>query len=322
MSPLAPADRAAAAWPSIGGDPADNLARLDQMPWVYRSSRLRALDFDFAVRTSNGTVGRFLGDLLRAFEVPGEPSHIYSFIDREQTPDGRYQVYRDGEVVSITTSPSSVLRHLFWDVNRNVVEGTRDLLLLHASAVERAGRAAVFPAPMGSGKTTLVTGLLQRGARYVTDEAVALDPSDLKIRPYAKPLSIESGSWDVLSDLRPRVDASLEPFLEAGWYVPPDAIHDDAVASPCAPRLVISPRYERGARTELVQILRSEALVTLAENCFNITNFGPRRSMEILARVVRSSRCYRLTVGDLGQACDAVLELMDASNEDDDGVDR
>jgi hypothetical protein len=74
--------------------------------------------------------------------------------------------------------------------------------------------------------------------------------------------------------------------------------------------------------TDLVPIRRSEALVTLAENCFNITNFGPHRSMEILARVVRSSQCYRLTVGDLGDACDAVIELMDASNEDDDGVDR
>lgn len=319
MSPLAPADRATAAWPNIGGDPADTLARLDQMPWVYRSARFRALDFDFAVRASNGTVGRYLGDLLRVFEVRGEPCHIYSFIDREQTPDGRYEVYRDGEPVSTTTSPSSALRHLFWDVNRNVVEGTRDLLLFHASAVEHRGRAVVFPAPMGSGKTTLVSGLLQRGARYVTDEAVALDPSDLKIRPYPKPLSIESGSWDVLSDLRPRVNASLEPFLEAGWYVPPDAIHDDAVASPCVPRLVICPRYERGAPTELVEIPRSEALITLAENCFNITTLGARRSLEILARVVRSSRCYRLTMGDLGDACARVLGVLDATADDEVG---
>jgi hypothetical protein len=319
MSPLAPANRAAAS--AIDRGEQDGPPFLDEVPWAYRSPRFQALGFDFAIRTSNGTVGRYLDELLGVFRVPGEPSHIYSFIDRAHTSDGGYALYRGGELVSTTSSPSSVLRHLFWDVNRNVIERTRGLLLFHASAVELGGRAVVFPAPMGSGKTTLVSGLIQRGARYLTDEAVAIAPTDLRIRPYPKPLSIDTGSWEVLRDLRPRVDRSLEPFLEAGWYVPAAGIRRDVIGAPCVPRLVIAPRYERGVPTDLVPIRRSEALVTLAENCFNITDFGPRRSMEILARVVRSSRCYRLTVGDLGDACDAVMELMDAL-KDHDGVDR
>ena len=319
MSPLAPAGRAASS--AIDRGERDGLPFLDEVPWAYRSPRFQALGFDFAIRASNATVGRYLDDLLRVFRVPGEPSHIYSFIDRAHTSDGGFALYRGGELVSTTSSPSSVLRHLFWDINRNVIDRTRDLLLFHASAVELGGRAVVFPAPMGSGKTTLVSGLIQRGARYLTDEAVAIAPSDLRIRPYPKPLSIDTGSWEVLRDLRPQIDGSLEPFLEAGWYVPGAAIRNDAIASPCIPRFVIAPRYERGVPTHLVPIRRSEALVTLAENCFNITNFGARESMEILARIVRSSHCYRLTIGELGDACDAVIELMDASNEGDDGVD-
>ena len=314
MNPLAPAGRAAAS--AIDPGEQDGPPFLDEVPWAYRSPRFQALGFDFAIRASNGTVGRYLDDLLRVFRVPGEPSHIYSLIDRAHTSDGGFALYRGGELVSTTSSPSSVLRHLFWDVNRNVIDRTRDLLLFHASAVELGGSAVVFPAPMGSGKTTLVSGLLQQGARYVTDEAVAIDPTDLTIRPYPKPLSIDTGSWDVLSHLRPSVDASLEPFLEAGWYVPGAAIRSDAIASPCIPRFVIAPRYERGAPTHLVAIRRSEALIVLAENCFNITTFGARRSMEILARIVRSSHCYRLTVGDLGDACSKVLELAHAAVED------
>lgn len=321
MGPLASADRAGAASATDRGNQ-DDVPFLDEVSWPYRSPRLRALGFDFAVRTSNGSFGRYLGDLLAVFRTPGEPRHVYSFIDREDTSDGRFVLYRGDDLVSITGSPSTALRHLFWDINRNVIERTRGLLLFHASAVELRARAVVFPAPMGSGKTTLVSGLIQRGARYLTDEAVAIAPTDLRIRPYPKPLSIDTGSWEVLRDLRPRVDGSLEPFLEAGWYVPAAEIREDAIGTGCVPRLVIAPRYERGVPTDLVPIRRSEALVNLAENCFNITNFGPRRSMEILARVVRSSRCYRLTVGDLGDACDAVLELMDALHEDDDGVDR
>jgi hypothetical protein len=61
---------------------------------------------------------------------------------------------------------------------------------------------------------------------------------------------------------------------------------------------------------------RSEALIRLAENSFNIPAFGARRSMEIIAGVVRSARCYRLTVGDLADACTMVLELLETAHPD------
>lgn len=305
---------AASGWPGIHRDPDNNLRVLDEMMWAYRSPRLQALAFDFAVRASDRTVGRYLGELMRAFEVRGEPRHIYSFIDRAHSPDSLYELYRGGDQVSTTSSASTLLRHLLWDVNRNVIEETKELLLFHASAVTQDDRAIVFPAPMGSGKTTIVAGLLRRGLRYVTDEAVAIDPVTLCIQPYPKPLAIDMGSWDVLGDLRPDVEPSLEPFLEAGWFVPPGAIRNDAVAPPCVPRFVIAPRYERGASTDLVEMRRSEALITLAENSFNLPAFGARRSMEILAGVVRSARCYRLTVGDLADACTMVLELLDIAH--------
>jgi hypothetical protein len=315
MEALAPAGpTAASAWPSIGRDLQNNLRVLDQMMWAYGGPRLQALGFDFAIRASNGTVGRYLGELMRAFEVRGEPRHIYSFIDREHSPDALYELYRDGEQVSSTSSPSTMLRHLLWDVNRSVIEESKGLLLFHASAVEHGGRAVVFPAPMGSGKTTLVARLVQRGLRYVTDEAVAIDPITLMVRPYPKPLGIDPGSWGVLSDLRPDVDAPLKPFLEEGWYVPPDSFREGAVAPPCVPGFVIAPRYERGTKTNLVEMRRSEALIRLAENSFNIPAFGARRSMEILAGVVRSARCYRLTVGDLADACTMVLELLETAH--------
>ena len=315
MGPLASARPAAAsAWPIIGQDPELNLRALDEMKWAYRSPRLRALGFDFGVRASNRTVGRYLGELMRAFEARGEPRHIYSFIDREHSPDALYELYRGGEQVSTTSSPSTMLRHLLWDVNRSVVEETKDLLLFHASAIEHDGRAAVFPAPMGSGKTTLAARLVQRGLRYVTDEAVAIDPITLMVRPYPKPLGIDPGSWDVLSDLRPDVDGTLKPFLAEGWYVPPDAFREGAVAPPCSPRFVIAPRYERGTTTNLVEMRRSEALIRLAENSFNIPAFGARRSMAILADVVRSARCYRLTIGDLADASTMVHELLDTAH--------
>jgi hypothetical protein len=278
------------------------------LAWTYQTPPLRALGFTFAIRSSSEIVGRYLHELLVAFEAEVAPSHTYSFVERP--PGDRFDVYRDGEIVSSDASPSTALRHLLWDINREAIGSTPERLVFHASGVEQGGRAIVFPAPMGAGKTTLVAGMIQRGLRYLTDEAVAVDPTTLEVQPYPKPLSIETGSWDVLRRLRPDVHPSLEAFLEAGWYVPSATIRRDLVAAPCVPGAVIAPRYERGARSGCVAIRRSEALIVLAENSFNVTGFGAQRGMDVVARLVRSCRCYRLTIGDLDEACAIVLDVL------------
>lgn len=309
-TPAARGAAVAVASPGPGLEPEDNLRRLDAMAWAHQTPRLRALGFDFAVRTSERTTGEYLETLLEAFASPGEPAHVYSFIEQGETFRERYVVYRDGEHVSTVGTSAIALRHLLWDVNRGVLESTSDLLLFHASAAEHDGRALLFPAAMGSGKTTLVAGLVRAGLRYITDEAAAIDPVTLAVQPYPKPLAIDTGSWRVLEGLRPDLEPELEPFSEAAWYVRPGAIRKDAVAGPSEPRFIIAPRYDREARTELVEVPRSEALITLAENSFNITRFGARTGMEVLAAVVRRCRCYRMTVGDLDQACERILELL------------
>jgi hypothetical protein len=281
----------------------------DAFAWTYRTPPLRALGFTFAIRSSSEVVGRYLHELLSAFEEAAVPEHVYSFVERRWSGD-RFDVYRDGDVVSTNASASTALRHLLWDINRAVITSMPDRLVLHASAVEHEGRAVLFPAPMGAGKTTLAAGLIQRGLRYLTDEAVAMDATSLEVQPYPKPLSIETGSWDVLRQLHPDVDPRLEAFLGSAWYVPPTAIRRDVVARPCVPGAVIVPRYEHGARSRCVGIRRSEALIDVAENAFNITGFGARRGMDVLARLVRSSRCYRLTMGDLDDACSIVLDVL------------
>jgi len=58
---------------------------------------------------------------------------------------------------------------------------------------------------------------------------------------------------------------------------------------------------------------RAEGLIALAENSFNITDFGTRRSMDLLAAIVRRCRCYRLTTGDLDAASRVVLDLVTSS---------
>ena len=206
------------------------------------------------------------------------------------------------------TPSERVLSEVMWHLNAEAVASSPGHLLLHAGAVAVADRAVLLPASMECGKTTLVAGLVRRGLDYLTDETVAIDPVDITVLAYPKPLSIDQGSWEVLADLRPRHD----PWHTFQWQVRPDDIRPGCVARrPCRPALMIAPRYVAGAATRLTPMVRSEAVVYLAENSFNFRSDGARW-LPVAGAVIAQCDCYRLIVGDLDDACRLVLDAVDA----------
>ena len=66
-----------------------------------------------------------------------------------------------------------------------------ELLMLHAGAVAHpvTGRALVFVAPGGTGKSTL-TRRLGKHYGYLSDETVGISPDTLRIHPYPKPITL------------------------------------------------------------------------------------------------------------------------------------
>jgi hypothetical protein len=83
----------------------------------------------------------------------------------------------------------------------------------------------------------------------------------------------------------------------------------DAVGERCRAGYVVFPRYDADVPTVLVPIRRAEGLVELARNTFRF-NEQSRRSLDALARVMRSVDCYRLTIGELDTACRLVDALV------------
>ena len=84
-------------------------------------------------------------------------------------------------------------------------------LMLHAACLAdpTTGRAAVFVAPGGTGKTTLVR-TLGPGRWYVTDETAVIR-SDGSIEPYPKPLSVRRAPGSLFKDETAPSAAGLEP---------------------------------------------------------------------------------------------------------------
>jgi hypothetical protein len=292
-------------------------------PWAHHSRTFEALGYRFCLRSTAAGIGRYLdeayagcaaqGGATTGLELPSaasrEDSVRYSLVHGLPGPR-THAVYVEDALGVDADDPAYVLGYLTWHINQQVIRrGSEERVLVHASGAVRDGVAVMFPAGQEAGKTTLVAGLVRAGYAYLTDEALAVDVDTLELLPYAKPLSIDPGSWSVLADLRPELAPETFTYLAGQWQVPVQHVRPDAVAGPAVCRMIVFPRYVADAPTTLDPLGRADALATLLQHCFRFHERGAR-NFEVLARLVAQSHCFRLTSGDLDAACDAVTTAL------------
>ena len=290
-------------------------------PDTYCTSRLRALSYHFVVRSDDVALGRHVEEVLAGFRTPAPAQapapevaapveHCYS-LSPSAEDTGRVDVRRDVTEVARGLRPGDAVAWVVSDVNRAASEASGEHLLFHAGALDAGGTGVLVPGPSGSGKSTLVAGLARAGLAYLTDELSALDLSSGRLLPYAKPITVKQGSFDVLRDLQSPDDggAAAGPWSGEEWQVPVGPGTCRAIGRACAPGFVVVPRYEQGVATTLTPLSETEAFLYLALNAVNLLAHGGEGTAAI-GRLARRCTCVALTMSDLDAACVLVLGLV------------
>ena len=274
-------------------------------PWRYVTRRFRLLAHDFSIRTNNLGLGRYLDEVFAPAALDGVPTTWYSILT-DLPGDRADALLINEDRVLHTDQPHYVLKHLMWHINQQAIRKSLSTnVLVHAAVAARDGVGIVMPAPQEAGKTTLVAGLVRAGFDYLSDEAAAIDPETLEIAPFPKPLSVDKGSWSVLACAEPELEETTRRYLTKQWQVSPLSLRHGSVSGAVPARLLILPTYRAGAVTTLEPIRPVDALVATLSQTFYFHQEG-RRNLEVLARLLAAVPCYRLTVGDLAAACEAV----------------
>lgn len=283
---------------------------------MYSTQSLRGLSYRFAVRCDEERLAHQVGALLAGLRAPegaaAPVDHWYALtVGRGGAGTGTVDVTRDGEPLALGQSPGDALGWVVWDVNRSAAEASGRHLLFHAGALDAGGTGVLLPGASGSGKSTVVAGLARAGLGYLTDELAAFDLARGQLLPYAKPITIKSGSFAVLADMDPdRCGApGAGPWAGEEWQVPVGADTGRRVGAACAPGFVIVPRYVADAATCLTPLSDTEAFLSLALHAVNLLPHGAAGS-EAVGRVASQCRCYALTMSDLDEACALVLDLV------------
>ncbi|MCY4333423.1 MAG: hypothetical protein OXC60_01950 [Litoreibacter sp.] len=66
----------------------------------------------------------------------------------------------------------------------------QDIFFMHSAGVAKDGKAYLFPAYGGTGKTTTSMGLLTKGYGFLGDDLIIVDPKDGMAFPYPRPLHV------------------------------------------------------------------------------------------------------------------------------------
>lgn len=173
-------------------------------------------------------------------------------------------------------------------MNLQMALAQRRYLLLHASAVERDGRALVMTGISGAGKSTLATLLMARGWRFMGDEFALLDPETGQIHGFPRLISLKNESVDVVRERMP--DARFGPLLADTpkgdiRHVVPDARAIAAIDTPATPALILFPRF--GFAAEDRPVPPSETFVRLTQASTNYVAMA-ERGFDALSRLVRT----------------------------------
>lgn len=172
-------------------------------------------------------------------------------------------------------------------MNLQVALGWRQHLLLHASAVERDGRAVVMVGASGSGKSTLAALLGEGAWRLMGDEFTLLAPGTGMAHAFPRLISLKN---EAIAEMERRLPATrFGPLIEG---TPKGSIRHltprpDAIArmdEPARPALLLFPEF--GGEAGLRPVPPSEAFVRLTESSTNYVALG-EPAFAALVRLVR-----------------------------------
>lgn len=183
-------------------------------------------------------------------------------------------------------------------MNLQVALGTRRFLLLHASVVERDGRAVIMTGESGAGKSTLATLLAAHGWRFMGDEFALVDPVTGLLHAFPRAISLKNES--VAAARAAWTDARFGPLLTGTpkgdiRHLAPDVRALAAMDTPARPVLLLFPRF--GSAADERPVPPAEVFVRLTQASTNYTAMG-ETGFTALTRLVGSVPAFAIDYPD------------------------
>ena len=279
---------------------------------------LRTGPFSLKIQSSFPYVAEGLSELYGQFEVRNAHESFADFHVSVNPPGSVRRWVKPQAVFSFDgVRPFKPLPRdqafpmLEWGLNWCVSTQAHQYLIIHAAVVEKNGRAAILPAPPGSGKSTLTAGLVLSGWRLLSDEMSLIDRKTGLLHPLPRPVSLKNRSIDVIRAFAPSVyinRASHDTIKGTVAHMRPPRESVRRQHEPARPGWVIFPKWEAGATTRMTPRSQAQTFIYLAQNAFNYSHLGAE-GFRVGTTLVDQSVCYDFRYSKLDEAIVAFDQL-------------
>jgi hypothetical protein len=232
--------------------------------------------------------------------VVEEPAGVVARIGVEQDAGG-YLVRRGGVTTAAGVPAHDVVRRITHEVAACMVESCPGRLWLHAGAAAWGGRALLVVGAAGSGKSTTVARLVERGWGYLSDELVAVDAGACTVAPFP-----------VMPTVRRDDGRDLRPGQLTELYKVAVEVHAGSVCrEPVAIGGIVFPRFDRRVPVSLVPCPAAVAALELLASCLNFASDRPG-VLRAVGLLVARVPAKRLVFGS-GDSTDALARALEGA---------
>lgn len=239
---------------------------------------------------------------LTADDSSGPAVSFHVLHSGKPPPANPWSLWRDHQACERTVANDYIVRYLMWEITRMVFERD-DRVTLHGAALALDGKGLVLPGRSHVGKSTLAGWLTHSGWGFLTDEAAIIDPDQLLIEPFWRPIGVRRPG-----PLEGVVDAgSVHVGDAAESLVPASSLGRLGSATPMS--VMVFPELSPSGRNTLTPITAGEALAELTLHFPALVSAG-RAGFNKLAGIVRQVPAYRLRFGPLDEAADTLRSLV------------
>lgn len=190
-----------------------------------------------------------------------------------------------------------------WGLNWVVSAHEYRHVILHSAVLAKDDKAILFPAPPGSGKSTLTTWLCHNGWRLLSDEMALMTPTSREVTPSVRPICLKNNAISLAREWFPSGRFSkVSPNTHKGdvIHLSPPAESWHARAQQAEVVAIVFPQYTKGIFCDIYKLDKAEAFSTLTANAFNYGVLG-ELGFTTLTNLVEGCKTFEVKYDNLAE---------------------
>ena len=252
--------------------------------------------------SSSPVIARLLNANFAAFAgtESGRETHFAYTIAGTQS----CSVRRDGRApIAHAATPGDLLYEVERDIVVELQRRNSQLFFLHSGAIAWQGRASLFVAASGSGKSTTTWAMLHHGYGYLSDEIAPVALDALEVHPYPHALCLKRPPPSY-----PLPTATIR--LDRTMHVPVQSLPAPLVSEPCPLDAIFLLRHDPTVTQPALRPMTvGEAAARLYVNALNALAHSDG-GLDAVLHLASNARCFALTTAGLPETCKLIGSVL------------